>query len=362
MPVIVLEGPEDFLKQAAMNEIRSSLALTMHDDPNVVTFDAEGLTFEEFMMVNSTVPFLAPARLTCVYGVLGKMYAKGAGNTSSGRRRPRPSHRGAWDPEHVWTYLRDDLPATTTVVLVEDTPPPTKLLEEIAPFTQVRSFYPLSRSDLQSWIQQRVSGKGGDIEPAAVARLAGTYEGQSANSRRDDGAMLSLRQLDQEIEKLCLYVAVARPIRSDDVVAFIETEPEANIFRFVDAVYEGKLVVALQLLENLLASGKDPWYIYNMLAREARLLVGAHHMVMGGASNQDIRSVLGLSPRVPLDSLLKRARRMSKETVHRNYDLLIASDMVRKRGTVFTDSMVVQQLTEDLCVNAGAISKEGMLD
>ena len=356
MPVIILEGPEDFLKQAALNEIRSSLALTMYDDPNVVTFDAEGLTFEEFMMASSTIPFLAPARLTCVYGVLGKMYAKGTGNTSSGRRRPRASYRSAWDPEDVWTYLRDDLPATTTVILVEDTSPPTKLLEEIAPFTQIRSFYPLSRSDLQSWIQQRVLSKGGEIESAAVARLAGTYKGQSASSRWDDGAMLSLRQLDQEIEKLCLYVAVARPIRPADVVAFIETEPEANIFRFVDAVYEGKLVVAIHLLENLLAGGKDPWYIYNMLAREARLLVGAHHMAIAGSSNQDIRSVLGLSPRAPIDSLLKRARRLSKETLHHNYDLLIAADMVRKGSTVFTDGMVVQQLTEDLCFNAGATS------
>jgi DNA polymerase-3 subunit delta len=356
MPVILLEGTEDFSKQAAMNEIRTALALTMHDDPNIITFDAEALTFEELMMASSTVPFLAQARLTCVYGLLGKMYGKGTGNTLTGRRRPRSSSRGAWDPEQVWAYLRDDLPASTTVILVEDAPPHAKLLEEIASFVQIRSFYPLSRSDLQSWIKQCVLHKGGEIEPPAVARLAEIYKGRPTSSRQDDGAILSLRQLDQEIEKLCLYVAVARPISVDDVVAFIETEPEVNIFRFVDAVYDGKLVIACRLLENLLAGGKDPWYIYNMLAREARLLVGAHHMVIASASTQDIRLVLGLSPRAPLDSLLNRARKMSKETLHRNYDLLVAADMVRKGSTVFTDSMVVQQLTEDLCVNAGAIS------
>ena len=156
MPVILLEGTEDFSKQAAMNEIRTALALIMHDDPNIITFDAEALTFEELMMASSTVPFLAQARMTCVYGLLGKMYGKGTGNTLAGRRRPRSSSRGAWDPEQVWAYLRDDLPASTTVILVEDAPPHAKLLEEIASFVQIRSFYPLSRSDLQSWIKQCV--------------------------------------------------------------------------------------------------------------------------------------------------------------------------------------------------------------
>ena len=138
-----------------------------------------------------------------------------------------------------------------------------------------------------------------------------------------------------------------------DVAAFIEMEPEANIFRFVDAVYEGRLVPALNLLELLLAGGKEPWYLYNMLAREARLLVGAHYMVKDGASHSDIRLVLGLSPRAPLDSLLRRARRMSEGGLQRNYDLLIESDMLRKRSSVYTERMLVEQLTEDLCSNVG---------
>jgi DNA polymerase-3 subunit delta len=356
MPVIIFEGPEEFLKQHAVNELRSSLALTMMDDPNIVTLDAEGLSFEDIMMVSSVAPFFAEARLTCVYGLLGKLYAKGKGTTASPGRRANSRNRGNWNPEQLWDYFRDDLPVTTTVLLVEDAPLPRKVLEETASFTQVHSFYPLSRSEVQLWIARRVLEKGGEIEVGAITNLADIYAPQPAGSRRDDRTSVGLRQLDQEIEKLCLYLAGSRPISSGDVSAFIETEPEVNIFRFVDAVYDGRLVPALNLLELLLADGKDPWYVYNMLAREARLLVGAHYMVKAGSPVSDIRSVLGLSPRAPLDALLNRARKISKESLYRNYDLLIDSDLLRKQSTVFTDRMVVQQLTEDLCVNAGAIA------
>lgn len=356
MPVIIFEGPEDFLKQKAVKELRGSLGLTMLDDPNVVVLEAEGLTHEEFVTVSSTTPFLASARMTCVYGLLDKVYPKGKGNAISRGRRAKSRGRDVWDQDNLWGYLRDDLPVTTTVLLVEDVAPPTKVLEEMAAFTEVRSFYPLSSSDVQSWIAQRVLEKGGNIEPRAIARLAGFYKPQTRAFGRDDSATVGLRQLDQEIEKLCLYLAGTRPITPEDVAAFMEIEPEANIFRFVDAVYDGRLLPALNLLETLLAGGKDPWYVYNMLAREARLLIGAHHMVRMGASPADMRSLLGLSPRAPLDSLLSRARKAPEEVLRRNYDLLIASDMLRKRSSIFTDRMVVEQLTEDLCVNAGAIS------
>ena len=46
---------------------------------------------------------------------------------------------------------------------------------------------------------------------------------------------------------------------------------------------------------------------------------------------------------------------MSEQALQRNYDLLIASDIQKKRNTVFTEKMLVEQLTEDLCANAAVI-------
>lgn len=356
MPVIIFEGPEDFLKQQAVKQVRDLLGLTMFDDPNVVTLEASGLSFEDFVVSTSSAPFLAGARLTRVYGLLNRIYPKGPGNRSSRGRRGKARNQDGWDPSLLWRYLGEDLPVTTTVLLVEDTLPSGELLGEVASFAEVRSFYPLSRADVQSWIVERVAGKGSEIEMAAVSRLADAYKPQIVGIQRSESTAIGLRQLDQEIEKLCLYVGRTRPIASEDVAGFIEIDLEANIFRFVDAVYEGRLVPALNLLDLLLAGGKDPWYVYNMLAREARLLVGAHYMIKNGASHSDIRTGLGLSPRAPLDSLLSRARRTSEQALQRNYDLLIASDILRKRNTVFTEKMLVEQLAEDLCANAAAIA------
>ena len=352
MPVIIFEGSENFLKQHAVTELRSKLGLTMLDDPNVLTAEAAGFSFEDLVMFASATPFLSASRLVCISGLLDKVYPKGSGNKSS-RGRGKSRSQGGWDPQQLWRYLDEDLPESTTVLLIEDALPAGKLQEELHSVTEIQSFYPLSRSDVQTWISRRVVERQSAIEPAALSRLAELYKPLVGGARSEDSRGIGLRQLDQEIEKLCVYSGGERPIGPGDVAAFIEMEPEANIFRFVDAVYEGRLVPALNLLELLLAGGKEPWYLYNMLAREARLLVGAHYMVKDGASHSDIRLVLGLSPRAPLDSLLRRARRMSEGGLQRNYDLLIESDMLRKRSSVYTERMLVEQLTEDLCSNVG---------
>ena len=106
MPVIIFEGSENFLKQHAVTELRSKLGLTMLDDPNVLTAEAAGFSFEDLVMFASATPFLSASRLVCISGLLDKVYPKGSGNKSS-RARGKSRSQGGCDPQPVsYTHLR----------------------------------------------------------------------------------------------------------------------------------------------------------------------------------------------------------------------------------------------------------------
>jgi DNA polymerase-3 subunit delta len=126
----------------------------------------------------------------------------------------------------------------------------------------------ISRDSLAEFVGQRLREAGKTIEPRAremVLLRAG-----------DD-----LRSLQQELEKLLLYVGDQGLIRTQDVDLIFADQGEGWIFDLTRAIAEREALAALAHLGRLMAQGEHPLKLLGTIAAEVRKLLAARQLIDG---------------------------------------------------------------------------------
>ncbi|PKH45591.1 DNA polymerase III subunit delta, partial [Dehalococcoides mccartyi] len=231
-----------------MKQIKQALGDESLASANTTLLEAKNLTAAELLNYVQTIPFLAPARLVIVNGLLerfegakGKTAAKDTANKNS--------------PDEFARAL-DNLPPTTLAVLLDYTTAKdgdyrekekvsalatNPLFKIIGSRAEVKHFAPLSAQNLPGWVMQRAKQSSIQMSVPA-ARLLGRLAGPD------------LWALSTEIEKLGLY-AQGRVIEEADVQARVGYAQEVNIFSLVDAILDCKVKEAQQSLAAFTAGG-----------------------------------------------------------------------------------------------------------
>lgn len=189
--------------------------------------------------------------------------------------------------------------------------------------------------DLPQWIRERTERHGGSIEPRAAALLA-----------QNIGTNLLL--LDQEVQKLLIYVGEGVSITVDDVHMMVPYVQSADvIFQMVDALGQRDAHLAATHLHRLLDAGEHPLGIYGMIVRQFRLLIQVRWMSDRRQTQPQIVSRLKLHPYV-VSKIYTQAARFSAVQLREAYHLLHRSDVAVKRGEVPVEmalDLLVAQLT-----------------
>jgi len=112
----------------------------------------------------------------------------------------------------------------------------------------------------KQWIEKECQKRGGRISPTALEALA--------------EVPMELRQLRNEIEKLCTF-AQGRTITLEDVQGIVTNIEDVKAYELTNAVFEGKVVEAMRLLELLMETGDlgTPLFILGAFASQVRLLL-----------------------------------------------------------------------------------------
>jgi DNA polymerase-3 subunit delta len=188
---------------------------------------------------------------------------------------------------------------------------------------------------LPGWIVQRTRAYGGQIEGRAAAMLA-----QNIGD--------NLRLLDQEIQKLLLYVGEREEITLEDVRTMVPYIQSADvIFQLVDAVGQRDGRHAAGYLHRLLEVGEHPLGIFGMIVRQFRLLIQIRWLIDHHYPQPQIVSRLKLHPYVA-KKVSAQADRFTPAQLRDAYRLLVDADLSIKRGEVPADialDMLVAQLT-----------------
>jgi DNA polymerase-3 subunit delta len=309
----LFHGEDEFSRSETLADLKKKMGDPGLAELNITVFDGSKVTLGELQHACDSVPFMADRRLVIVEGLLAHLEPKG-----------EEGARSAWQKKYLegLTQYLKRLPETTRLVFVEDRSigknNPVHRLALTDERGHVKEFEPPRRKELSHWIKERVKKKGGQINPAAVETLA-TFVGND------------LRLLDQEIEKLVVYVGGGRPISEDDVRLLVSYVQEANIFEMVDALGQRDGQRAAKLLHQLLDEGEPPLGLLGMIVRQFRILIQVKELTGRGLSQQDIAARLRLHPFV-VKKAVQQAMNFSLEQLEAIYRRLLETDVNIKTG------------------------------
>jgi DNA polymerase-3 subunit delta len=232
----------------------------------------------------------------------------------------------------------DQLPPTTVLIFIES-----DALKKSHPILKkgqaiqgcVQTFTAPPPQQLPRWIEQRVQGKGGRIEPQATRALA-TVVGDNLNA------------LDNEIDKLVLYVNQQRPITLADVELLCPYTADSETFAMANAVGRGDLQEAQNQMHKRLEEGQTPLAIMGGIAGQFRGLLEVKSMAAGGMSAADIAKSKGWRSDYAAKMRLQEASRFSQQQLVQIFNVLLETDLAIKTGQI-EQTLALDILLARLC-------------
>lgn len=311
---------------------------------NLTTIDGRDAKPADVIGPVMAMPFLAPRRLVIVDNLLERF------DYNPERREQRST--ASWEP--LMSALASGYPEST--ILVFAGPGVSKrnpLVERIRKLPGVldEEFPELKGADLSRYIRDEAAARGIRFKTGPSRRQhAGNDEWEHAGLHDRGGPpsdpvelLKTLLQGDtlglaNELDKLALYT-MGREVTVDDVYEVSAGAREFDSFAFTDAVMDGKLQVALHVLERLRDVGTDDAGMLAILLGAYRRLAAVVDLVEQGASPDQIGAAMGPAGRYPnlRDRAINRARALGSDGLRRAYELMVEADRTSKTGEVKDD-------------------------
>lgn len=143
---------------------------------------------------------------------------------------------------------------------------------------------PLRGGELSRWIRERLDRQGKNIETAALQRLLWSGEND-------------LYSLSNELDKYSTYLGDGETTITAAVIELLFSgDVKSSVFTLIDALSEGNLDRALQVLSLLAGKREEPLRIFFMLVRHFRLLLGARSLREEKVPPPEYPRALGVKP------------------------------------------------------------------
>jgi DNA polymerase-3 subunit delta len=309
-PVYVLLGDEDFLKRRCRDAI---IALAVGDaDPAfaVSVCPGEKLDFSTVRNDLDTLPFLSPARVVVV-------------------EQADPfvtEHRPALE-----RYVESPSTVGVLVLDVKSFPETTKLAKALPDAAKVKCEAP--KYKLAEWCVGWAKTHHGKKLPSDAAELLVELVGPH------------LGLLDQELDKLAVAVGNSATISAEDVDRLVGRSREADVFRILDAVGEGKPGEALAVLGQLLEEGEDPLAILGPLTYQLRKLATVGRLLNQGQSLGPAMDAAGV-PRWPKirEGTERQLRHLGRGRLAQIPDWLVEINLGLKGGSPLPGRLQLERL------------------
>jgi len=302
--IYILHGPDDFNRAEKINELKLAIASDPTlADMNITRLDGRDLTLSQIRHHADALPFLALRRLVIVTGYLNFI------------------GKGTEERQSLIDYL-EKLTPTTDLVLVEN-----EVLDQRHPVLKAASgmgaeisrFGQLDKDNLTPWIIKRVQNYNTTIEPDA-ADLLGRLVGPN------------LRTLNNEIEKLTLYLNAQRPIQKADVELLVTYTEEAEKFGMANAIGRRDARRAYDQLHKALEEGKYPMVILGGIAAQIRGLLEVKDMAERGLTAPEIARQKGWKNEYAARMRLREAKNFSMARLEEIMETLLDFDLAIKTG------------------------------
>ncbi len=312
-------------------------------ESNLSVIDGRDLKPADVLAPVMSVPFLSAKRLVIVEHLLERYEP---------RYEPRGGSRGGRVPaalEPLFELLAQGIPETTMLVFVGlplyiDSRPSAvskknPIVQEIAklPGASVEEYPSPDPKTLPGYIEREAQSRG--------LRLRAGKQGFDPDEPvpPDAGPAALIAALTQgntlsianELDKLVLYTGGGE-VTMADVYHICAGERIAGQFDLGDAVLDGDLRRALEVVATLREHGEEAGQTLNTLAGTYRRLAPVIELVADGAPPEDVNRALGNVARYPplRDRAIRRARRLGLAGLRAAFEAITAADRESKSGII----------------------------
>lgn len=278
-PVFLLVGDEEFLKEEWLKDARAKVFKenSAHATTDFNLFFANDIDPSDIINAAKTKPFLNDKRLIIIKNI---ELLKAAG-----------------DKEQIINYLKTPAPDTVLVLdadIREKDLPSDKFLSEASRFAQTVSFKKLYDANLSGWMAGRAVSRKKKIEPAACELLK-QLKGNN------------LKAIDEEIEKLSIYLGQRPVITRADVQQLVGRDVESGIYDLLEAISRNDKSRVLSLGGDF--NRNDLGGITGLFCWNLRLILRVREYLKAGWTLDKIGNALGLR-KFQLDRVTAQARKL----------------------------------------------------
>ncbi len=306
-PVYLLHGEEDFLVEEATRSVVAAAVPRDAQEFNLDILRGEESDARDIVARASSFPMMAERRAVVVQSV-EKLSAR--------------------DLEILGNYIEQPLKSTCLVLTGG------KIDTRKRPFTIVKrtgvavEFKPLYDDRVPAWITGRVKKQEHEITQDAC-RLLAAYVGTS------------LRELQNELDKIYIYLGSRTSITVDDITAVVGMSKELSIFELQKAIGARDLRRSCEIMERMLDTGANVPFIIIMLTGYFSTLYRLCDLRRRNVPQQEMAAEARVSPfflREYLDALV----RFPVHEIERAFELLVGADEESKTSSA--DPKQVMQL------------------
>jgi len=247
--------------------------------------------------------------------------------------------------EVIGAYINNPL-ESTILVLISFEPDfrrkPFTDLKKKAELVECKPFYD---NQVPSWVAERVKLQGREAN-AEACRLIQAYVGNS------------LRSLQNELDKLYVFIGDRKNITAEDVGAVVGATKGYTVFELQNAIGRRDAKDAIKILERMLENGQSPQMIIVMLSRFFTQLWKLTDVRARKMSDQELSREIGLPPFF-LKQYFEFRANFSIEQIEQNFKSLLEADTTLKSTSrdprLVLDLLIVSLLQESTAVERVAL-------
>lgn len=311
--VYLFIGPEKYLKERAISELRSRLLDSSSGELDYKVLHGADTSADEIISSAGTIPFFSSKRLILV---------KDFDNLSKE------------DISKVAVYAADPNQYTCLIIESDDI----SMLEDyssIARNARVLKFAPLSDNELSNWIKKYLSVQGKTIEFDALDILK--------ESKGSD-----LLAISRELDKLMTFIGKRKNIIGDDVERLVGKSVVASAFDIASAIGDKDASRAISIVHELASSGKKPYEITGILSWFFKRILKAKLLFESGDAETSIIQKLRIN-RKSAEEFFTHVHSFSAGDIESKMKILLDADLNIKRPK-YNPSLIMEFAIIRLCL------------
>ncbi|KPL19855.1 MAG: hypothetical protein AMJ92_01445 [candidate division Zixibacteria bacterium SM23_81] len=298
VPVYFFYGREELLKEEAVQSLIQKAVPPDLRDFNLDILYGDETDWVQIIDRISALPMMAERRVVVVRDV---------------------NNLEATDKRKILQHLSTPFDHTCLILTAPDVDASRGFYKNLASLACHVNFYPLNDKLLFDWVQRRIQRYGKSIVPEAVQILC-------------DSIGESLIALDNEIQKLAIYVEEKPTIEARDVAAVVGKLRSQTVFKLCDAVGRGDLPEAMTLLSQLQEAGAPRSHIVWAIRQHFVKLARVGQISRKGKSAHQIAVGLHI-PKKHVNDIIQQSANLDEDDLEKAFAQIYETELKLKTGS-----------------------------